>query len=162
VDDIEGWAGSFGYPFPWSNIMKIGFANDHAGYDLKERLKAWAIAGGHEVVDFGSDGLASVDYPDFVRRAVVGMDKWEYLILICGSGLGMSMAANRYTNIRCALVTSTEHAKLAREHNNANAIALGQWLTDPLQAEYYLKTFLETPFLGLQHEKRVRKLTNPV
>ena len=140
--------------------MKIGFANDHAGYDLKERLKTWAITRGHEVVDFGTDSLASVDYPDFVRSAVSGIDEWEYLVLICGSGLGMSMAANRYPNIRCALVTSTEHAKLAREHNNANAIALGQWLTDPLQAEYYLKTFLETPFLGLRHNNRIKKLTN--
>lgn len=140
--------------------MKIGFANDHAGYDLKERLKTWAIAEGHEVVDFGADdGLAAVDYPDLVSRAAAGTD-WEYLVLICGSGLGMSMAANRYSGIRCALVTSTEHAKLARLHNDANAIALGQRLTDPLQAEYYLKTFLETPFLGLQHKRRVEKLTN--
>jgi ribose 5-phosphate isomerase B len=70
----------------------------------------------------------------------------------------MSMAANRHANIRCALVTSPEHARLAREHNDANAIALGQRLTDPLHAESYLKTFLETPFLGLQHENRVKKI----
>jgi ribose 5-phosphate isomerase B len=138
--------------------MKIGFASDHAGYDLKERLKAWALAHGHEVIDFGTDGPASVDYPDFAHRAAVEKDKWERLVLVCGSGLGMSMAANRHAEVRCALVTSPEHARLAREHNNANAIALGQRLTDPLQAEYYLKTFLETPFLGLQHEKRVRKI----
>ena len=138
--------------------MKLGFASDHAGFDLKERLKAWALAQGHEAVDFGTDGTASVDYPDFAHRAAAEMDKWERLVLVCGSGLGMSMVANRHANIRCALVTSPEHARLAREHNDANAIALGQRLTDPLQAESYLKTFLETPFLGAQHKKRVKKI----
>jgi len=138
--------------------MKLGFASDHAGFDLKERLKAWALAQGHEAVDFGTDGTASVDYPDFAHRAAAEKDKWERLVLVCGSGLGMSMVANRHANIRCALVTSPEHARLAREHNDANAIALGQRLTDPLQAESYLKTFLETPFLGAQHKKRVKKI----
>jgi len=138
--------------------MKLGFASDHAGFDLKERLKAWALAQGHEAVDFGTDGTASVDYPDFAHRAAAEKDKWERLVLVCGSGLGMSMVANRHANVRCALVTSPEHARLARQHNDANAIAFGQRLTDPLQAEYYLKTFLETPFLGLQHKNRVKKI----
>jgi ribose 5-phosphate isomerase B len=138
--------------------MKLGFANDHAGCALKERLKTWAIANGYEVIDFGTNSSTSVDYPDFVNQAMVCRNQWERLILICGSGLGMSMAANKYADTRCALVTSAEHAKLAREHNDANIIAFGQWLTDPLQAEYYLKTFLETPFLGLQHKKRIEKL----
>ena len=138
--------------------MKLGFASDHAGFDLKERLKAWALAQGHEAVDFGTDGTASVDYPDFAHRAAAGKNSWERLVLVCGSGIGMSMAANRHANIRCALVTSPEHARLARQHNDANAIAFGQRLTDPLQAEYYLKTFLETPFLGLQHKNRVKKI----
>ena len=71
--------------------MKIGFASDHAGYDLKERLKAWALAQGHEAVDFGTDGPASVDYPDFAHRAAAEMDKWERLVLVCGSGLGISI-----------------------------------------------------------------------
>lgn len=138
--------------------MKLGFANDHAGYDLKERLKTWAIANGHEVIDFGTHSSISVDYPDFVNRAMACRDQWERLVLICGSGIGMSMAANRYADIRCALVTSVEHAKLAREHNDANVIALGRRLTDPTQAELYLKIFLETPFIGLQHEKRIKKI----
>jgi len=140
--------------------MKIGFASDHAGYDLKERLKAWALAQGHEVVDFGTDSLASVDYPDFAHRAAAGMDKWERLVLVCGTGIGISIAANRHANVRCALVTSTEHAKLARQHNNANAIAFGQRLTEPLQAEAYLKTFLETPYENGRHQKRVEKIEN--
>ncbi|WP_005035847.1 RpiB/LacA/LacB family sugar-phosphate isomerase [Holophaga foetida] len=138
--------------------MKIGFASDHAGYDLKERLKAWAIAQGHEAVDFGTDGPASVDYPDFAHRAATAKEKWERLVLVCGSGIGISIAANRHAGIRCALVTSHEHAQLARQHNDANAIAFGQRLTDPLQAESYLKTFLETPFENGRHQGRVDKI----
>ena len=138
--------------------MRIGFASDHAGYGLKERLKAWASDHGHEVVDFGTEGAASVDYPDFAHRAAGRQQEWDRLVLVCGSGIGISMAANRHAGIRCALVTSPEHAELARRHNDANAIALGQRLTDPLQAEYYLKIFLETLFEGGRHEGRVRKI----
>ncbi len=138
--------------------MRIGFASDHAGYDLKESLKRWAVAQGHEAVDFGTEGPASVDYPDFAHRAAAGRDKWDRLVLVCGSGIGISMAANRHAGIRCALVTSLEHAELARQHNDANAIAFGQRLTDPLQAESYLKTFLETPFEGGRHQGRVEKI----
>jgi ribose 5-phosphate isomerase B len=138
--------------------MRIGFASDHAGYDLKEHLKGWALAQGHEAVDFGTEGPASVDYPDFAHRAAAGKDKWDRLVLVCGSGIGISMAANRHAGIRCALVTSPEHAELARQHNDANAIAFGQRLTDPLQAESYLKIFLETPFEGGRHQGRVEKI----
>jgi len=138
--------------------MRIGFASDHAGYDLKESLKKWALAQGHEAVDFGTDGPASVDYPDFAHRAAAGRDKWDRLVLVCGSGIGISMTANRHAHIRCALVTSPEHAELARQHNDANAIAFGQRLTDPLQAESYLKIFLDTPFEGGRHQARVEKI----
>jgi ribose 5-phosphate isomerase B len=138
--------------------MKLGFASDHAGFDLKERLKAWALTEGHEVVDFGSDGTASVDYPDFAHRAAQAKEQWERLVLVCGSGIGIGIAANRHPGIRCALVTSPDHARLARAHNDANAIAFGQRLTDPLKAEYYLKTFLETPFEGGRHQGRVDKI----
>lgn len=138
--------------------MRLGFASDHAGFDLKERLKAWALAEGHEVKDFGTDGTASVDYPDFAHRAAEGRGDWERLVLVCGSGIGISIAANRHQGIRCALVTSAEHARLSRQHNDANAIAFGQRLTDPLKAEYYLKTFLETSFEGGRHQGRVEKI----
>lgn len=138
--------------------MRIGFASDHAGYELKERLKAWAAAQGYEVTDFGTDGTASVDYPDFAHRAAAGIKEWERLVLCCGSGIGISIAANRHANLRCALVTSPEHAELARRHNDANAIAFGQRLTDPLLAESYLKIFLETPFEGGRHQERVQKI----
>ncbi len=138
--------------------MKLGFASDHAGFDLKERLKAWALEHGHEVVDFGTDGAGSVDYPDFAHRAAEGRDRWDRLVLVCGSGIGISMAANRHAGIRCALVTSQDHAALARQHNDANAIAFGQRLTEPLLAESYLKIFLDTPFEGGRHQGRVDKI----
>ncbi|MDP2877623.1 MAG: RpiB/LacA/LacB family sugar-phosphate isomerase [Holophaga sp.] len=138
--------------------MRIGFGSDHAGYVLKDRLKAWALSQHHEVIDFGTEGPASVDYPDIAHRAVEGRDKWDKLVLVCGSGIGISIAANRHADIRCALVTSPEHADLARQHNDANAIAFGQRLTDPLQAEYYLKIFLSTPFEGGRHQGRVEKI----
>ena len=138
--------------------MRIGFASDHAGFGLKERLRHWASAQGFETVDFGTDGSASVDYPDFAHRAAERIQEWDRLVLVCGSGIGISIAANRHAGIRCALVTSQEHAELARRHNDANAIAFGQRLTDPLQAEYYLKTFLETPFEGGRHQGRVEKI----
>ena len=138
--------------------MRVGFASDHAGFELKEKLKKWAEKQGHEVVDFGADGTEPVDYPDFAHLAAVNKDSWERLALICGSGIGMSIAANRHTCIRCALVTSNEHARLARQHNNANAIAMGQRFTNFPQAESYLKTFLETKFEGGRHQKRVKKI----
>jgi len=138
--------------------LRIGFASDHAGFSLKERLKTWAAEHGHEVVDFGTKGTDSVDYPDFAHAAAAGMDQWERLVLVCGSGIGISIAANRHAGLRCALVTSPEHAALARQHNDANAIAFGQRLTDPLKAEYYLSVFLETPFEGGRHQKRVEKI----
>lgn len=138
--------------------MKLGFASDHAGFDLKERLKGWAVAQGHEALDYGAEGTSSVDYPDFAHRAAQHQDQWERLVLCCGSGIGISIAANRHAGIRCALVTSPEHAALARQHNDANAIAFGQRLTDPLKAESYLKTFLETDFDGGRHQNRVEKI----
>lgn len=138
--------------------MRIGFASDHAGFALKQRLRLWASAQGHATVDFGTDGSASVDYPDFAHRAAERLQEWDRLVLVCGSGIGISIAANRHAGIRCALVTSQEHAELARRHNDANAIAFGQRLTDPLQAEYYLKTFLETEFEGGRHQERVEKI----
>jgi ribose 5-phosphate isomerase B len=140
--------------------MRIGFASDHAGFKLKEQLKAWATKQGHDVVDFGADGEAPVDYPDFAHRAAAGISAWERLVLVCGSGIGMSIAANRHAGIRCALVPSEEHARMARLHNNVNAIALGQRMTNLTQAESCLKTFLETEFEGGRHQKRVEKIEN--
>jgi len=138
--------------------MRIGFASDHAGFNLKEHLRAWTKKQGHVVLDFGTEGTNSVDYPDLAHRAIAEKDSWERLVLVCGSGIGMSIAANRHTCIRCALVTSVEQARLARQHNNANTIAIGQRITDFNQAEIFLKIFLETEFEGGRHQARVDKI----
>ena len=138
--------------------MRVGFVSDHAGFELKEHLKAWAVGQGHAVVDFGTDGTAPVDYPDFAHKAAADSDSWERLVLVCGSGIGVSIAANRHAGVRCALVASKEHAHLARRHNNANAIAVGQRVTDAPQAVSYLKIFLETEFEGGKHQRRVEKI----
>jgi ribose 5-phosphate isomerase B len=138
--------------------MRIGFASDHAGYELKEHLKAWAEKQGHDVVDFGTSGTVPVDYPDFAHRATSDSDSWDRLVLVCGSGIGVSITANRHTGIRCALVTSVEYARLAREHNNANVIAMGQKMTNFPQAESYLKIFLETGFEGGRHQRRIDEI----
>ena len=138
--------------------MRVGFASDHAGFDLKEKLKAWAEKQGHDVLDFGTDGEAPVDYPDFAHLAATSSGSWERLVLVCGSGIGMNIAANRHSCIRCSQVTSNEHARLARLHNNANTIALGQRFTSLPQAQSYLKTFFETDFEGGRHEKRIKKI----
>jgi ribose 5-phosphate isomerase B len=138
--------------------MRIGFASDHAGYELKERLKQWAEGKGHCAVDFGAHGTESVDYPDFAHKAASLGESWDRLVLICGSGIGVSIAANRHSGVRCALVTDTEHARLAREHNNANAIAMGQRFTEPETAEACLEVFLGTEFEGGRHQRRVEKI----
>jgi ribose 5-phosphate isomerase B len=138
--------------------MRVGFASDHAGFNLKEQLKAWAEEQGHDIVDFGTDGEAPSDYPDFAHKAAAGKDSWDRLVLVCGSGIGMSITANRHTGIRCALVASDEHARAARLHNNANALAIGQRITNLAQAKSHLKTFLETEFEGGRHQKRIEKI----
>jgi ribose 5-phosphate isomerase B len=138
--------------------MRIGFACDHAGYELKERLRHWVEGRGHRAVDFGAHGTDSVDYPDFAHRAASGMDSWDRLVLVCGSGIGMCITANRHRGIRCALVTDAEQARLAREHNNANAIAMGQRFVDPKTAEACLDVFLGTEFAGGRHQRRVEKI----
>ncbi len=139
-------------------MLKIGFACDHAGLELKTRLKEWAKGCGYEIVDFGTHSKDSVDYVDYVYQAIRRRSEWDRLVLICGSGIGMSISANRLPDIRCALVTSPDHARLARQHNDANAIAFGQRLIDPLKAEYYLQVFLETSFEGGRHYGRVEKM----
>jgi ribose 5-phosphate isomerase B len=138
--------------------MRIGFASDHAGYELKERLKLWAEGRGHTTVDFGAHGTEPVDYPDFVHSAASQKDSWDRLVLVCGSGVGVSITANRHVCIRCALVADTELARLAREHNNANAIAMGQRFVAPALAEACLEVFLGTEFEGGRHQRRVDKI----
>lgn len=139
-------------------IMKIGIASDHAGYALKEAIK------NHfdfiEFTDFGTDSDASVDYPDFAHplaEAVVNGD-CEYGISICGSGNGINMTVNKYSEIRAALCWNVELAELARQHNDANILSLPARFVDEDTALEMVKVFLQTPFEGGRHQKRIDKI----
>jgi ribose 5-phosphate isomerase B len=143
--------------------MKIALSADHAGVDLKDALAAWLKDEGHDVADLGTHGHDSVDYPDFgarLARAIAGGEA-ERGIAICGSGIGISIAVNREPACRCALVNEPYSAELARRHNDANVLALGGRLTGTDLAKACVTTFLETPFDGGRHQRRVDKLTHP-
>lgn len=140
---------------------KIFIAADHAGYELKEKLKrALTQNPQYSVVDFGTQNTDSVDYPDYADLVCrsIETEPEAYGVLICGSGQGMSIRANKYSYIRAALVYSEETAKLSREHNNANVICLGSRLCTFDQADLWLNIFLETNFAGGRHQARVAKL----
>ena len=143
--------------------MKIAIASDHAALDMKAQLREWLTAEGHEVTDLGPDTDASVDYPDygFKLAQAVATGSVERGVALCGSGIGISMAANRNPAIRCALVSEPLSAALAREHNDANVIAMGARLTGIEMAKACLDAFLTTQFAGGRHQRRVDKLSNP-
>jgi ribose 5-phosphate isomerase B len=140
----------------------IAIAADHAGFALKEVLKEDLLAAGHQVLDLGtSDGTTSVDYPDFgvaVSRAIASGEATRG-VLVCGTGIGISIAANREPKVRCALCHDTTTARLAREHNDANVIALGARVVGQEVARDALKVFLATEFAGGRHARRVDKLS---
>ncbi|MCK9266273.1 ribose 5-phosphate isomerase B [bacterium] len=140
--------------------MKIGIGSDHAGYDMKEFLKDALIKEGYEIKDYGTSIKKSVDYPDFAEKLAKGIKKREVKtgILICGTGIGISIAANRFSWVRAARTCTIYDAALAREHNNANVIVLGGRIISNELAILMVKTFLETPFLKGRHSKRVSKL----
>ncbi len=138
----------------------VALGADHAGYALKATLAAALAEWGHAVIDCGTDGTASVDYPDFahaVCRAVLE-GRARFGVLVCGTGIGMSMTANRHPGIRCALIHDVTGARLTRAHNDANVIAFGARTTGVEPALDALKTFLSTPFEGGRHERRVAKI----
>ena len=143
--------------------MRIAIASDHAALALKAELAAWLSAQGHEVADLGPDSEASVDYPDYGYKlaAHVAASKAERGVALCGSGIGISIAVNRNPACRCALVSEPLSAKLAREHNDANVIAMGARLTGSDMAKACLEAFLSTPFAGDRHVRRVDKLSHP-
>ncbi len=143
--------------------MKIAIASDHAALDLKADLREWLIEQGHEVADLGPDTAESVDYPDFgyLLAGVVADGTADRGVALCGSGIGISMAVNRNPAVRCALVSEPLSASLAREHNDANVIAMGARLTGSDMAKACLAAFLETEFAGGRHQRRVDKLSNP-
>ena len=138
----------------------IAIAADHAGVELKGLLKADLATMGWKVLDLGAHGPASVDYPDFadaVARALA-LGQAARGVLVCGTGIGMSIAANRHRHVRAAVCADETSARLAREHNDANVLTLGSRLIGPEVAKGCLKVFLATPFAGGRHVPRVAKL----
>lgn len=135
-------------------------AADHAGYDLKQDLARHLTDLGWEPEDLGTDSPDSVDYPDFAHRLAEAIERGraERGILVCGAGIGMSIAANRHPGVRAANCLDERMAALAREHNDANVLCLGSRLLDPDQAKKIVWTFLETPFGGGRHGRRVEKI----
>jgi ribose 5-phosphate isomerase B len=138
----------------------ILLAADHAGYDLKSELVTHLADLGWAPHDLGTDSPDSVDYPDYAARLsdAVAAGRAPVGVLICGAGIGMSIAANRVPGVRAANCLTEEMATLAREHNDANVLCLGSRLLQPTQAKKILWTFLETPFGGGRHQRRVEKI----
>ena len=135
-------------------------ASDHAGYKLKEEIKEFLIKKRKKVLDLGTKNTSSVDYPDYAHLLSKKMKKSEnqFGILICGSGIGMSMVANKYKNIRAALCYDTKSTKLSRQHNNANVMTIGARLTKKNIALKCVSTFLETDFNRGRHLRRIKKI----
>lgn len=141
--------------------MTISIGSDHAGFIYKEALKAMLEADGHAVIDVGTQNAeASVDYPDYGVAAARIVQKGQAVfgVLICGSGIGIEISANKVDGIRAANCVTEEMAHLARTHNNANMVAIGQRLMDIELAKKIVRTFLSTPFEGGRHAKRVEKI----
>ena len=140
--------------------MKIAIASDHAGFEYKEEIGKLLKRLGHEVRDFGTNSTASVDYPEFIRPAAeaVAHGECERGIVLGGSGNGEAMSANKVRGIRCALAWNLESAKLSRMHNDANVLSLGQRMMPLELALEIVKVWLETPFEGGRHVKRIAML----
>lgn len=140
--------------------MKISIGSDHAGFDLKEHLKNYLEEEGYEVIDEGTYSLESVDYPDFGEKVGqrVAAKEADRGLVVCGSGIGISIAANKVPGIRCALVSEPLSARLSRQHNDANVLALGGRLIGLEMAKECLKVFLQTDFEGGRHQRRIDKL----
>ncbi|CAF0705261.1 ribose 5-phosphate isomerase B [Candidatus Methylacidithermus pantelleriae] len=140
--------------------MKIALASDHAGFRYKETIKKFLQQLGHQVVDFGTHSEDPVDYPDFVRPAALAVARGECErgIVLGGSGNGEAMVANKVRGIRCALCWNEESARLARQHNDANMLSLGQRLLPEVTALAIVRIFLETPFEGGRHIPRLQKM----
>jgi len=139
-------------------VKRIFIASDHAGYNLKENIKKSLIKKNKKVMDLGPKNCNSVDYPDYAHLLSKKIKKNNIGILICGSGIGMSIVANRHKNVRAALCHSTKSAFLSRKHNNANVIALGARLTTKNVALKYIDKFIKTKFEGGRHLRRVKKI----
>jgi len=143
-----------------NEIKKLPIASDHGGYEMKEFLREKLLASGYEVVDFGTDSLESVDYPDKIHplAEAISADKYPLGIILCGSGNGAQLAANKHAGVRAALCWNIELARLARAHNNANILSLpGRFIAFELAWEM-VQVFLKTKFEGGRHQQRVQKI----
>jgi ribose 5-phosphate isomerase B len=140
--------------------MKIALGADHAGYELKNQIKAYLAAKGMDTVDLGTNSGESVDYPDYAQAVAerVSQEQADLGILVCGSGIGMAISANKISGIRAANVSSEYEAQMCREHNNANVLALGARILSAEQAKVIVDKWLATGFAGGRHERRVEKI----
>lgn len=142
---------------------RIAIASDHAAFAMKSELAEWLRNEGHDVLDLGTNGPESVDYPDYGFRLGRAIESGEarFGVALCGSGIGISIAVNRNPAARCALVSEPLSASLSRQHNDANVVAMGARLIGVEMAKACITAFLETEFLGDRHQRRVEKLSNP-
>ena len=143
--------------------MRIALSADHAGVDLKDLLADWLREQGHDIIDLGTNSHESVDYPHYgaLLAEALADGRAERGITVCGSGIGVAIAANRNPACRCAQVDEPLSARMAREHNDANAIALGARLIGPEMAKACVTAFLESQFAGGRHQRRVDQLADP-
>ena len=141
--------------------MKIAIGNDHAALELKNHIVDYLVREGHEVVNFGTDTPASTDYPIYGARVAhaVANGECERGVVICGTGIGISISANKVKGIRCALCSEPVSAKLTRQHNDANVLAMGARIIGPAMAEEIVHTFLTTEFEGGRHSRRIDLIT---
>lgn len=146
-------------PFSRENTKRtLVFGCDHGGFIYKEFLKKFAETEGYTTIDCGTQSSDSVDYPDYIECVVKSVLTGNVGVLICGSGVGMSIGANRFKGVRAALCLNSQMAKVAREHNNANILVLGERFMSSDEAALCLNAFLTTPFAGGRHQRRVEKL----
>ena len=140
--------------------MKISLACDHGGLQLKTFVKDYLLQQGHDVVDCGTNSLDSCDYPDFARPAaqLVADGQCDCGIVICTTGIGVSIVANKVAGVRCALCTNVDQATMTRRHNNANMLAMGQKYVDNATAQRIVDAFLNTEYEGGRHQTRVEKI----
>ncbi|MDU7891145.1 MAG: ribose 5-phosphate isomerase B [Finegoldia magna] len=140
--------------------MKIAIAADHGGFELKDSMVEYIKSLGNEVVDLGTNSADSVDYPDYAKKVCEEIQKGnsDLGILICGTGIGMSLAANKFEGIRAACVSDVYSAKMSRNHNNTNVLCIGARVIGDEVAKLIIKTFLENEFEAGRHQRRVDKI----
>ena len=142
-------------------MVAVALGADHAGWELKESLKAWLIDQGHQVLDFGTHSPEPVDYPDYAAQVAeaVAVAKVGHGVLVCGTGIGMAITANKMSGVRAAVCGDTFTARMSREHNDVNVLCLGARLTSRDLAREILQIWLDSTFAGDRHARRVGKIT---